>query len=467
MSSSSSSPMPTLLNPRQPVKALTVAFCLWKALVYLVIISCPGLGYDTSTSHLYHTNGRSDVISSEDITYAHLPIPLKFVRWDSIYFLHIAENGYVFEQEWAFGYGYTRVLAFIATALDRLIGPSGAARTAVVAIALSHLAHYLSVLALYRLSINVFGHDTATQRLICFLSAALHIICPAGAFLSAPYGESLFSLLNITGFYVYSSSFLDNKAGKRLSGDVKLFLAAVLFSAATTVRSNGILSGVLYAYDALLQLRRVLCQRLSVGACAHLCVIIVSGCVIALGLVIPQTVAYPAYCVDGDVPRPWCQWLAPSIYGWVQGHYWNVGFLRYWTVSNIPLFVLAMPMLAILCRSSLWALDVAVPFIFPGALSGVDQASSSATTASLLLRLAVPQGLLAVMALTSYHVQIINRISSGYPLWYWYLVYLVSGNWGQSRPSLHDSRGFAVAVRGMVAYALIQALLFGSFLPPA
>ncbi|PYH93000.1 DUF409 domain protein [Aspergillus ellipticus CBS 707.79] len=457
---------PSLLDPHQPIRALTVAFCLWKALVYLVIISCPGLGYDTSTAHLYQPTGRSDVISG-DIKYAHLPIPLKFVRWDSIYFVHVAEKGYVFEQEWAFGYGYTKVLAFITSALYRLAGVSGAARTAVVAIVLSHIAHYLSVLALYRLSINVFGRDTATQKLICFLSAALHIICPAGAFLSAPYGESLFSLLNISGFYIYSSAFLDNKAGKRFSGDAKLLLAAVLFSSATTVRSNGILSGVLFAYDALLQIRRVVSGRLSADACAHLCIIIVGGCIIALGLIIPQAVAYKTYCAAKDDTRPWCQWLVPSIYGWVQGHYWNVGFLRYWTASNIPLFLLAMPMLAILCRSSLWALDVAVPFIFPRALSGVDQASSSATTASLLLRLAVPQGLLAVMALTSYHVQIINRISSGYPLWYWYLVYLVSGNWGQSRPALHGSRTFTVAVRGMVAYALIQATLFGSFLPPA
>lgn len=213
----------------------------------------------------------------------------------------------------------------VDVALQRLIGPSGAARTAVVATALSHIAHYLAVLALYRLSVNVFGRDTATQRLICFLSAVLHVICPAGAFLSAPYGESLFSFLNITGFYVYSSSFLDNKAGKRLSGDVKLLVAAILFSAATAVRSNGILSGILYAYDALLQLRRVWCQRLSIDACAHLSVIIISGCVIALGLVVPQIVAYSTYCVEDDASRPWCQWLVPSIYRYVQGHYWYVG----------------------------------------------------------------------------------------------------------------------------------------------
>ncbi|KAE8392109.1 hypothetical protein BDV23DRAFT_61094 [Aspergillus alliaceus] len=97
--------------------------------------------------------------------------------------------------------------------LPRLNGSGGVTKVALVAIALSHLTHYLSVLALYRLSINVFDHGNTSGKLTSFLSSSLHIICPAGAFLSAPYGESLFSFLNITGFYIYSSSLLDLKSG--------------------------------------------------------------------------------------------------------------------------------------------------------------------------------------------------------------------------------------------------------------
>jgi hypothetical protein len=36
-------------------------------------------------------------------------------RWDAIYFASIAERGYVFEQEWAFGWGFTRLLSFLGT----------------------------------------------------------------------------------------------------------------------------------------------------------------------------------------------------------------------------------------------------------------------------------------------------------------------------------------------------------------
>lgn len=82
----------------------------------------------------------------------------------------------------------------------------------------------------------------------------------------------------------------------------------------------------------------------------------------------------------------------------------------------------------------------------------------------MLVRLAVPQGLLAVMAFTSYHVQIINRISSGYPVWYWYLV---TSAVDLSSSSPKQSRTLVIAVYSMVGYALIQGVLFGSFLPPA
>ena len=41
---------------------------------------------------------------------------------------------------------------------------------------------------------------------------------------------------------------------------------------------------------------------------------------------------------------------------------------------------------------------------------------------NLICILALPQVTLAVLALTSYHVQIINRLSSGYVVWYWWQI---------------------------------------------
>lgn len=83
-------------------------------------------------------------------------------------------------------------------------------------------------------------------------------------------------------------------------------------------------------------------------------------------------------------------------------------------------------------------------------------------------RLALPQVVLATLAVTHYHIQIVNRISSGYPLWYWFLASsLVTENRSKTSltpPSLISSH---VIIRVIVMYALIQGCLFASFLPPA
>lgn len=93
-----------------PIQSLTGAFWLWKALLFIVITACPGPGYDTSTTLISYEG--ADLTTS-------LPWPLRLARWDSIYFLHTAEHGYVFEQEWAFG--YPRVLGFFVSGMSIIL----------------------------------------------------------------------------------------------------------------------------------------------------------------------------------------------------------------------------------------------------------------------------------------------------------------------------------------------------------
>jgi GPI mannosyltransferase 2 len=128
----------------------------------------------------------------------------------------------------------------------------------------------------------------------------------------------------------------------------------------------------------------------------------------------------------------------------------NTGFLRYWTLPNLPLFLLAAPMLVVLVKSGVEQLRG------PGRLSR-DQSVESSRLLSLVQSAAAAQILLAVLAATSYHVQIITRISSGYPLWYWQVAeWLIGGEKTGNR-----------IVMFMVIYASIQGVLFTSFLPPA
>jgi phosphatidylinositol glycan class V len=97
---------------------------------------------------------------------------------------------------------------------------------------------------------------------------------------------------------------------------------------------------------------------------------------------------------------------------------------------------------------------------------------NSITVANLdkdsLIRLAMPQVVLALAAFTSYHVQIINRLSSGYPLWYIWLASEIAVPAKQPRDNLISRGGKAqLIVRSIAIYAIVQGGLFASFLPPA
>lgn len=130
-------------------------------------------------------------------------------------------------------------------------------------------------------------------------------------------------------------------------------------------------------------------------------------------------------------------------------HHRNVGFLRYWTLPNVPLFLLAAPMLYILTKSGL---DQIVS-------STVAHSGEATQVAGVLQSAATAQVLLALLAVTNYHVQVITRLSSGSPLWYLWLARRLS-----SRETSDGGKG---VVRFMIMYAAIQGALFASFLPPA
>lgn len=145
----------------------------------------------------------------------------------------------------------------------------------------------------------------------------------------------------------------------------------------------------------------------------------------------------------------------------------QVGFLKYWTLSNIPLFFLATPMLCILIISSLSTWNVA-KMLHPQMSTKIGNKSDedlpyNRRTAQCM---ALPQLVLAALALTNYHVQIVTRLSSGYPLW---ILWLASIILEESETNLLERKwrlGKALT-RWIVLYALIQGGLFASFLPPA
>ncbi|RAL17107.1 DUF409 domain protein [Aspergillus homomorphus CBS 101889] len=443
-----------------PYQSLLVIFTLWKGLLFLIVILTPGAGYDTSTT-LIQWNGNA--------TKTPMPVfletvSLKLTRWDAIYFTKAANRGYDFEQEWAFSYGLSRLIHVLGDGLRKVGILDYAFNESVVGILVSYAAHGLSVIVLYQLIYALF--PGAHGRKIALLAACLHVLSPAGAFLSAPTAESAHVFLSFCGSLFFVQSFSPSDASSFSSGllqDALLVPAGILHGLATTCRSNGLLNGILFFEEAV-RLLFSLSLGVSHAKLRRLLAVGVAGICTGLGFILPQYIAYQKFCTlpANQEPRVWCRRTIPSIYSFVQDHYWDNGFLRYWTLSNIPLFGLAAPMLAILMASGSQALRGD----FRKVAGEMRDSPQARLTDRLLRSLAVPQVVLAVLTFFNHHVQVITRMSSGYPVWYLWLACLLL----QARSSKEDggrNRKANLTVNYMVVYALVQGVLFASFLPPA
>ena len=186
---------------------------------------------------------------------------------------------------------------------------------------IAHLCHLLSTLILYQLSLVIFQPYLGVKgSKIAFVSACLHIVTPAGMFLSAPYAESVFSFLQFSGFYFYAKSKMTVRTKRRGN---QVLISGLLFGLATTVRSNGLLAGSIFALDAAGDALMLFQSDRSLAMLWNIVVSVVAGLFVASGTLLPQWLAYNEYCTgEYTNRRSWCKKAVPSIYTWVQSHYW-------------------------------------------------------------------------------------------------------------------------------------------------
>ena len=390
---------------------------------------------------------------------------------------------------------------------------------AVIGMIISNSCHLLSVLVLERL-VKSLDASEARER-TAFVAAALQIFSPAGLFLSAPYAESLFALLSFLGHLCYAYSYHRGDSPRRLTHDLWLVASGASFSLATTVRSNGILFGLVFAWDALVHgfafarahpklvnawlyastagaallaaaakaavltpaawppwhwpvlavfyLNLALFSlrylpsppsppRPALPALTHLAATLAAGLLLGAGFALPQLVAWRAYCGPTAPlpPRPWCGARPPLIFSFAQAHYWDVGPFRYWRAGNAPLFGVAAPTLAVLLGTA----GAALGRWMRRRERGVEApAEAEARGVEVRARFALVQGVLAVLALTTFHVQIVARIASGYPLWMGGVAAAMAGG--------RAAGATRAVVRFVVLYGVVQGVLFAAFLPPA
>lgn len=168
----------------------------------------------------------------------------------------------------------------------------------------------------------VASHQPST---LPFIAAALHIVSPAGLFLIAPYAEAPFSLLSFSAMLAYCKSDhrLTGDQSRSIHHDGYLLLSGLLFGLAATLRSNGIFAGSIYAYDLLALSPSLLTLPIRLPSWRHAICVIIAGLLVGLGFATPQAIAYQRFCYGAveEIPE-WCHAIPPSIYAYVQDHYW-------------------------------------------------------------------------------------------------------------------------------------------------
>lgn len=165
-----------------------------------------------------------------------------------------------------------------------------------------------------------------------------------------------------------------------------------------------------------------------------------------------QFAAYLTFCTDvSSTNANWCAKFPPSIYTHVQSTYWNVGFLRYWTLAQIPNFLIAAPPIIVI-----------LTFAFEHLSSLLSETKRKSMQPGFGSSLSLTPHAIHAVVFTSIllfasHTQIVVRLAASMPFTYWaaawiYLKYPTCGTaW----------------VTWSVLWGLISVILWGTFLPPA
>ncbi|CAO3642966.1 unnamed protein product [Cunninghamella echinulata] len=393
--------------------------------------------YDTS----------AEIVLSEN-PYRHLDFLNIFIRWDAVYFLHIAEHGYVYEQETAFFPFLPYITYYLSntvfTPLHIFLGKHYT--LVVVGALISNVSFIYAAGYLYKLTRLIYP----SQFKLALFSAIAFCLSLPSIFMSAFYTESLFALLSFMGMYVITKQYY--------------FYASLLWGIASLTRSNAIIYIGFFGYEFIIKRLKGPTKSLIVG--------IVRAAIYSLitmsGFLYFQYTIYREYCqVDqlGINPRPWCSSTFPFVYNYVQKEYWNNGFLTYYEMKQIPNFLLAMPII-LLSGFGLWTFaskDWMHWFSLGIITNKQDEFSFTNQRATVFMYLWT---FLLFYSVTCMHVQVIIRFFTSLPPLYWYIGYLFNQGF-QSKATFYQQILSNGILYYFVIYGLISTILFASFLPPA
>lgn len=410
--------------------------------------------YD-SASDIILVNESSGIIQKHFNSSFHV-----FLRWDSFYFLHLTEEGYVYEQEHAF----FPLFPFLARLLgNSLFLPLGFFLTykqilLLSGVLIANASFVLASVYLYKLSLKLFHDET-----FAFITALFYILTPSCMFMSAMYTESLFALLSFLGMNLFVSG--------------KLWSSAFLWLLASLTRSNGIIFSGFFVFNLIIKE----IKSISLIKFVRLIKTIILCSIVFLGFGAFQLYGFDQFCIYATPIRPWClQSSFPLLYQYVQKHYWNCGFLTYYEFKQIPNFLFALPMISLSFfgiykyanydykRMISLGLQSSQPLEIIKENSNIqkDKHNLSPYFSSDLLPFIYLWLILLLYAITSMHIQVITRFFSSLPTVYWFATHLFVTSISKNSTELDKKFGYTVLYY-FVLYGWCGIVLFANYFPPA
>ena len=274
-----------------------------------------------------------------------------FSKWDSVYFLKISKEGYVYEQYMAFFPFYPTLIRAVSQILPSIDEDT---RHLVSGWIISNSSFIAAAFALYKLS-----QEILRDKHLAFITSTLFCFNPATVFMSTLYTESTFAFLEFSGLYFMEKG-----------GVCDLFFASVFLGLGSATRSNGTLACGFVSHATLRAFVKELVTstglpkkeknvaKIVYRSGAVLLKLIVLNFIILAPFLAYQAYGYLTYCSEGVQSKAflssWCSKSLPLSYTYIQQHYWNVGFLKYFELKQLPNFVLATPMV-VLCSSAIYS----------------------------------------------------------------------------------------------------------------
>lgn len=350
-------------------------------------------------------------------------------RWDVLHFKDIADNGYRWEHQYAFLPAIPFLLRHLSPFSLFLLNA-----------ALSYdSARTLFKLSLHHLRRQDVSHLAALLSLIPFSPATLYF---------APYAEPFFTYFSYRGQYLANASdtsIAKCHPGMLCSAREQWFRATLFFTLASTFRSNGfflagfIIWGILYPY----------LDKKRLPSLPDLLTAIASSALILSPFIAHNASAYLNFCFSSTSPR-WCTNVVPLSYNHVQSAYWNVGLFRYWTPSQLPNFLIALPPLFALFSYSLRYLGQFVRF---------DRYPDPFFNPSIAPH-AIHALLMSCILFFASHTQIVLRLAPSMPFTYWAAAYILT----HAKEHPFASRAW---IPWAFTWSVISVILWVAFLPPA